>query len=279
MFIRLAHLSDVHFGRLASPQVVQALVKTINEQAFDLVVVSGDLTQRARTSQFKAAARMLAAFEAPVMVVPGNHDVPAWYRPLARIFWPMRRFEHFISPEFTPTFESPGLAVVGINTAHGWTIKGGRVRASHIAFMQAFFDRQPPNTFKVLVMHHHLVRLVALGKHDVARQARLALEGVGEQNVDLVLCGHLHRSHVESVSVSEGAHRVVVASAGTATSSRGRESGPDRRANFFNMIHVEPDRFVIEEHRFDKTGAQFRMYREAPFSRADVVPRDPSGVV
>lgn len=261
----VAHVSDIHFGRLSTDYVVPALLDDIKAHKPALVVMSGDLTQRARTRQFRAAADMISRVEAPVMVVPGNHDIPAWYRPWTRLFNPIGRYARHITPELQPTFENEILAVAGINTAHGLTIKGGRVREEHAAFLRTFFKQAPPESFKILVLHHHLVRMNRLGRHDVARSAENALRVIGEEEVDLVLCGHLHQSSVESLPVHDGAHHMVVASAGTATSSRGR--GKDRRENLYNLVRVEDDHFVIEERALAPGEKKFRFVREHPFSR------------
>ncbi|HLT47231.1 MAG TPA: metallophosphoesterase [Rubricoccaceae bacterium] len=273
MTARIAHLSDVHFGRIADLRIVDALVGEVNAAGMDLVVVSGDLTQRARTHQFTAAKAMLDAFSAPVLVVPGNHDVRAWWHnPFERVFYPMSRYRRFISDDVTPAFARPGLAAFGLNSAHGRTIKGGKVRAHDLDAMRAFFEAQPAGTFRVLVVHHHLRRLEALGAHDVAQNAHRALEAAGAVGVDLILCGHLHTSHVAHVEVvppseaNPDGHRIVIASAGTATSSRGR--GPDRQVNFYNWITVEAGRFVVEERRYDPAAGRFAKEREAAFVRA-----------
>lgn len=270
---RVAHLSDIHFGRISDPRIVDALVGEVNAAGVDLVVVSGDLTQRARTHQFKAAKAMLDAFDAPTLVVPGNHDVRAWWHnPIERIFFSASRFRRHIHEVETPSFAGPGLAVFGLNSAHGLTIKGGKIRDRHLDAMGTFFGDQPPGTFRILVLHHHLLLLKDLGEHDVAHGARRALEAAGACGVDLVLCGHLHTSyvgHAEVVPPSEAdpaGHRLVIASAGTATSSRGR--GADREVNFYNWVTVEPARFVIEERRFDPGTARFERVRETGFERA-----------
>jgi 3',5'-cyclic AMP phosphodiesterase CpdA len=272
---RIAHLSDVHFGRIADPAIVDVLVAEVNAAAVDLVVVSGDLTQRARTHQFKAAKAMLDAFEPPTLVVPGNHDVRAWWHnPIERVFYSASRFRRFIHEDETPTFARPGLAVVGLNSAHGLTIKGGKIRERHLDEMKRFFEAQPAAAFRVVVLHHHLRLLKALGDHDVARNAGLALEAAGSCGVDLILCGHLHTSHVEHVEVvppgeaDPDGHRVVIASAGTATSTRGR--GHDRKVNFYNWITVDAQRFVVHERRFDPAQGRFEEARVTPFMRADV---------
>lgn len=264
---RIAHLSDIHFGRIAHPEIVARIVAEVNASGAGLVAVSGDLTQRARRHEFRAARAMLDAFDAPVLVVPGNHDVRAWWHhPLERVARPDRRFRRFIEPQRTPTFtDSAGrVAAVGIDTAHGLTVKGGLVRPDQLRAVDGFFARAPAGALRVLVMHHHLARLEALGGHDVARGASQARESVHRAGVDLVLCGHLHRSHTVEVEV-EGGHRLVVASAGTATSSRGRAD--DAGANLYHWIDVEAGRFTVRERRFDTGVGAFVADRATAFER------------
>ena len=268
---RIAHLSDIHFGKIAHPGVVDAIVADVNAQPFDLVVASGDLTQRARRSEFRDARAMLDRFEPPVLVVPGNHDVRAWWHhPFDRVFRSARRFSEFINEDRTPTFEAPGLAVFGLDSAHGLTIKGGKIRPRHLEAMRAYFAGADAGAFRVLVLHHHLLRLEALGSHDIARGARRALAVAQEADVDLVLCGHLHRSHVARVETAPplaGApgHKLVVASAGTATSSRGRAE--NKATNFYNWIAVGTERFAVEERRFDPASGAFSTERTTAFDR------------
>jgi 3',5'-cyclic AMP phosphodiesterase CpdA len=260
----LAHLSDVHFGRIRDRAVVDALVEEINGAGVDAVVVSGDLTQRARKRQYRAASEFLARFDAQVLVVPGNHDVYAWWYPAGRLGVPLRRYRRYISRDLTPTVETEDASILGINSAHGWTVKGGRIGRRAQRMMREYFGaEQAEERLHVLVVHHHLTRLVALGKHDVARGARSALKLAASCGVDLVLCGHLHRSAVEAVEV-EG-KTIVVASAGTATSDRGRSD--HAMTNFYNQIHVHSDRFEIEERRFDDTVGAFQIERTTRHAR------------
>ena len=269
--LRLAHLSDVHFGKIAHPGIVDALVAEANGAGLDLVVVSGDLTQRARRAEFRAARAMLDAFEPPVLVVPGNHDVRAWWHnPLDRLWRSSRRFRKYVADDVTPAFEAPGMAAFGLNSAHGWTIKGGRIRPEHVREMERFFSTAPPASFRVLVVHHHLLVLEGLHSTEVSRGAHRALAAAQRARVDLVLCGHFHTSHVAPVELSptapaDGGHRVVIASAGTATSSRGR--GADRDVNFYNWVTVEPERFTVQERRFDAGAGRFEAVRETAFDR------------
>ena len=181
--VRLAHLSDVHFGKIAHPGIVDALVAEVNGAGLDLVVVSGDLTQRARSAEFEAARRMLDAFEPPTLVVPGNHDVRAWWHnPFDRLWRSSRRFRKHISADVTPSFEAPGLVAFGLNSAHGWTIKGGRIRPEHVEEMEAFFAGRPAHAFRVLTLHHHLLVLEGLDSKEVSRGAHRAIEAAPQRN-------------------------------------------------------------------------------------------------
>ena len=249
--------------------MVDALVTAINAAGVDVVCVSGDLTQRARYREFAAAKAMLERFTAPVIVVPGNHDVYAWWSPFSRMFKPLNRYRREITDNLTPTFEQDGLAVLGINSAYGRTRKGGYVSSGMRAAMRAFFGGKPVSTFKVLVVHHHLLRLKALGSHDIARRAARTLVLARRLGVDLILCGHLHVSHVEHVETvgprGEPERRVVIASAGTATSTRGRRQ--HRGVNFFNLVHVMPEAFEIAEQRFDPATGAFADVQRRTFAR------------
>jgi 3',5'-cyclic AMP phosphodiesterase CpdA len=264
--MRIAHLSDVHFGRLTDERIVPALVDDVNDAGVDLVAFSGDLTQRALPEQFKAAAEMIASLDAPTLVVPGNHDVYAWWHnPFKRVMSPVARFRSYISEDLMPTYEADGVAVLGLNSAHGKTVKGGRIRTRALNAMEDFFSEQAPSTFKVLVVHHHLTKLKALGQHDVARKARQALDAAGRVGVDLILCGHLHISHIEPVEIVPGAHRIVIASAGTATSNRGRKA--HQNANFYNLIHISPEHFTVEERRYQADTFRFEEESTTEFKR------------
>ena len=261
----IAHLSDLHFGKIAHDEIVPRLVEEVNRTEIDLVAISGDLTQRARDTEFEAAAAMLRAFNAPTMVVPGNHDVYPWWRPFARILRPCERFKRYISDDLTPVYEENGVAVLGLNSAFGRTVKSGKIAEEDLERMERFFRDHPPEIFKVLVLHHHLTKIQGLGPHDVAKRARRALKIASEAGVDLILCGHLHISHIEPIEVIPDEHRLVVVSAGTATSTRGRLR--DRRTNFYNRIHVRDRAFFIEERRYDPKQHAFILDSTTRFER------------
>ncbi len=262
----IAHLSDLHFGRIAHDAIVEVLMDEVNAANVDLVAISGDLTQRARPEEFQPAAAMIDRFEAPVLVVPGNHDVYPWWRPIARLRRPLQRYRAYITSDLTPRFEQNGVAVLGINTAHPHTVKGGRIDATDLDAMRRYFAAADRDAFNVLVIHHHLTKIRALGRHDIARRAQEALDTATEAGVDLILCGHLHISHIEPVEIIPGQQRLVVASAGTATSSRGRKS--NRSTNFYNLIEVEADTFQVEERRYRPEEKRFVAESTTTFDRS-----------
>ena len=245
----LAHVSDVHFGRLVDSSIVDALVRDVNAQSCTLVMVTGDLTQRARRREFRAARAMLKAFEAPVLVLPGNHDVHAWWhRPDLRLLNPLQRYRRMITRELMPHFERPRLAALGINTAHGRTVMGGKCVPGLAEAVEEYFRRQSDDAFKVLAVHHPLVPSEALGPLDVAKSGEAVLEAAARAGVDLVCCGHWHLAHVDA-SPSGMASGIIVGLAGTAASDRWRE--PQMNLNTWNAIRIAESTITVEVRRYD----------------------------
>ena len=263
---KVAHISDVHFGRIAHPEIVDGLVKEINAENVDLVVVSGDLTQRAFPHQYRGASKMLASFNAPWIAVPGNHDVFPWWRAFSRLTDPLRRFRKMIVDDLSPTFQKPGIAVLGINSAFGRTIQGGRIDESQRDAMRKFYTGLPNSTFRILTVHHHLALLEGLGDHDIAHDAEETLHCAADLNVDLILCGHLHVSHVAHVQTIPGGNPIVIASAGTATSDRGRE--PQKKVNFYNQIAISAEEFRVVERQYNTRSLGFDEARTTVFERS-----------
>jgi 3',5'-cyclic AMP phosphodiesterase CpdA len=267
--MRIAHFSDLHFGRIADPGIVDALVEEVNRGDVALAVLSGDLTQRARPREFEAAQDLLSSLEPPTLVVPGNHDVYPWWRPIRRLRDPLARYRAYITEDLAPTFAAEDVAVLGLTTAYGLTIKSGRVGASDRQAIRNYFGGMGERHFKVLVLHHHLTKMRSLGPHDIVGQARHTLQTAVEEGVDLILCGHLHVSLIEPVEIIPADHRVVVASAGTATSNRWRTN--HEATNFYNRITVSPEAFTIEERRYVPDSGQFARDGVTRFDRRSSV--------
>ena len=154
----VAQISDLHFGR-HSIAVMEDLLQSLAEHRPDLVVVSGDFTQRARRSEFAEARQFLDLIVPPKLVVPGNHDLPL-YNLAGRLLRPLENYDRYIAPVDQPAgFYSDGkLAVLGLNTARRFTRKNGRVSIDQIARIRELFGSAPADAFKAVVTPYELGR-------------------------------------------------------------------------------------------------------------------------
>ncbi|TMJ19703.1 MAG: metallophosphoesterase [Alphaproteobacteria bacterium] len=242
---RLAHLSDVHFGA-HDPAVVAGAEAWLARERPDLVVISGDFTQRARVHQYREAGAFLDRIEAmglKTLGVPGNHDVPL-YDVVQRFTRPLHRYRRYIEDDLCPWFESDRLAVLGINTARSLTFKDGRISHEQMAIIRVRFQDVPADRTKILVTHHPLFEM-PIGEpgelsEAVGRQ-REALDAVADAGVHILLAGHFHRSFTESARrMVKNAGPSLVIQAGTATSTRLRNG----ETQSFNLIDTHKDREV-----------------------------------
>ena len=251
---RLIHLSDLHFGA-HDPKLVDAVEQRIDDAKPDLVVISGDFTQRARTEQFEQACQFLERLKSAgheVLGVPGNHDVPL-YDVLRRFLSPLTRYRRFIDESLCPFHELPGAAVLGINTARSLTFKDGRINQDQVTYIRDTFSRTRADTARILVTHHPLFALPVgdgpeLGKA-IGRQ-ELALDAVAEAGVDLLLAGHNHRAsthHAKDLVTDAGPALVI--QAGTATSTRLRDEEQS-----FNLLEVGNAEVTVAVQAWDGNG-------------------------
>ena len=236
---RLIHLSDLHFGA-HEPHLVEAVEARVEEEKPDLVVISGDFTQRARTEQFQQACEFLERLRDAghdVLAVPGNHDVPL-YDVLRRFVSPLTRYRRYIDDTLCPLHELPGVTVLGINTARSLTFSDGRISEEQIKFIRDTFDRTDPKALRVLVTHHPLFALPVGETGEVKRAAgrsELALDAAAESGVDMLLAGHHHTASTHSArDLVTRAGPALVVQAGTATSHRLRDEQQS-----FNRIDVD----------------------------------------
>jgi 3',5'-cyclic AMP phosphodiesterase CpdA len=225
----IAHLSDIHFGA-NDQKIVDASEAWLLAHRPDLVIISGDFTQRARVEQFKAASAWLNRLRADgfkLLVVPGNHDVPL-YDVARRFARPLERYKRYISNDLCPWYEDDQLAVLGINTARSLTIKDGRINREQMDIIRERFAAVADHKTRILVTHHPLFQMPigegnelteAVGRH------RDAVKAVCEAGVHIALAGHFHRTYAESAKkMVENAGRALVIQAGTATSVRLRNN-------------------------------------------------------
>lgn len=270
----LVHLSDLHFGR-TRPAAVEAVLTAVRTLRPDLVAVSGDLTQRARRSQFREARRFLDALSARLVVVPGNHDVPL-YDVLSRFTRPLANYRQLITDDLEPYYEDEELAVVGVNTARSLTFKGGRINARQIARTRDRLCRLDDSVTKIIVTHHPFDLPTGHDERDLVGRAPLAMEMLARCGADVLLAGHLHISHLGHTATRYkiGGHSALVVQAGTATSTRERGE-----PNSFNVLRIAHPDIAVDRHVWSADGgflaAAREEFRHTPDGWVRTSPREP----
>ena len=272
MTTRLLHLSDLHFGRPYLPRVgdtIPGLAAELDPQA---IVVSGDFTQRCREAEFRAAANFLKRLpDVPVLTIPGNHDVPLFYRVLDRVRSPYAFYRKYINEELDVVLNLPGVKLVGLNSTEPLrAIKNGRISRWQLEFAADAFADASESDWRIIVAHHHFAPAPDYEGSDFMPKAKRAMDEFNRQQVDMILGGHLHRAYVgNSLDVYAGSPElergIIVVQSGTTTSRRGRAR--EREKNSFNVIDLETtevrishwlyfdhiQRFCeVSQHRFPK---------------------------
>ena len=237
----IAHLSDLHFGR-TDAVMIRRVKAHLAELEPDLVIVSGDLTQRARISEFADARAFLDHIPEPQIVVPGNHDIEL-YNLYGRFVERLQRYRTYISADVEPSYSDPELMVVSLNTARSLTFKGGRISTGQIERVQRELRTAHAGAVKIVVAHHPL-DLPATMEHALVGRARIAIRALTDSGVDLILSGHLHVPQLSTPAerLRIGGHTAILVQAGTAISTRSRGEG-----NSFNVIEASSSRIVIHK--------------------------------
>lgn len=251
--MRLLHLSDVHFGHPAVPEQYESIESLIQNSKFDVVALSGDLSQRAASGEFQRARVMLkrAQETSETIVVPGNHDVAWWRAPFGfgdedRMY---ANYRAYISEDLEPVLRVPGATLVGINTAQGvtrasltWRVRDisiiGLVRKSQIQRTRAEFERSPKGDARIIVMHHNPVKGELSGRHGL-KDTKRVLGAFADMGVDLVLCGHDHQEAVHYVEHTKKG--TIISTAGT-ISNRVRGGRPSS----LNAITVTGKEIIVD---------------------------------
>ena len=263
------HISDLHAGPPFSSEKAELVVREAEEIQPTLMVLSGDMVQRAEfRKQWRQIRGFIDRLPEPRLIVPGNHDVPQ-YNQIGRYLWPFRSYKKYISSELQPVFTCDGMVVVGMNTARSFAIEGGKLDRRKIAWLESTLGQHDAYTCKVVVMHHHVVHPPGPPeqKKDVIVGAQAMLAALDRAGVELVLCGHLHTSYIGNTIeynplLSQG---TIIAQSGTTTSRRGRSW--HRGKNSFNVIEVEDQVIRISQRMFIEDAGRFVPVSEHVFPR------------
>lgn len=257
------HLSDLHFGRI-DPTILAPLAAFVGEVKPNLVAISGDLTQRARTAEFVAAREFLAALPFPQVVVPGNHDVPL-HNLFARFARKLDRYQRYITTDLQPVFSDEEMVVVGVNTARALTWKDGRINRRQLAQLRATMNKARSARTKIVVTHHPFDLPTGASGRVVGR-SRLAIKALAECGVDLLLAGHFHIADTSQTAkrYQLPGYSAIVVSSGTSTSTRGRG-----QPNSLNVIRIDAPNLTIERRTWQPASSGFDILSVERFRRAE----------
>ncbi|MDQ6690525.1 MAG: metallophosphoesterase [Gemmatimonadota bacterium] len=272
------HVSDLHFGWPAVPEQIEAIEQIIQTEKFDVVAISGDLSQRARSGEFQRAAAFIrdARKVSKVITVPGNHDVAWWKAPLgfgdkSKVY---ENYRKFIDKNVEPVLHVAGATFVGINTAHGVTLRTltwkvrdisiiGDIHKKQLDKAGELFAKAARGDARVIVMHHNPVRGELSRRHGLKNTHRI-LGAFAEMGVDLVCCGH---DHQESVHYIEHTRKGTVISTAGTVSNRSRGGRPSS----VNVITIGRETIDVTTHVWSKDHGTFVKGPDKCFKRSEYV--------
>lgn len=251
--LTLLQISDLHFGPPYVKEVGEAVLRIAPELNADAVIVSGDLTQRAKREQFEAAKAFLAQLpDVPRLVIPGNHDVPL-YRFAERMMHPHRLYREIISSDLNPVLRVKGAVIAGVDsTAPHTAISNGRILQSQLDACEEVFRSAPQDAIRIVVAHHHFTPAPDYLRDSMMQKAKRAMQCFENLKVEMILGGHLHRAYVgNSLDFYPGKHRdrgIIIAQCGTTTSRRGR--GREREKNSLNFIEIRKSTITVKHYMY-----------------------------
>jgi 3',5'-cyclic AMP phosphodiesterase CpdA len=252
----ILHISDIHAGHVFRPELADLVINEADQINPDVIVISGDLVQHEYADQYRRARRFLDRFHHPLIVVPGNHDVP-FRNIFARFFNPLGMFRQYIEPDPHPFFQKGELAVLGLNSTRSFTIKGGQLGPEELDVARQRLKPLPPNVCRVVVAHHHFAPPPGFGSQSVIADAKGAIQVMEECGVELILSGHMHVAYIGNTLDFFPTSRkgIIIVQSGTTTSARGKAR--ERGKNSYNIIRVHEHHISITHHLYDSAARQF----------------------
>lgn len=251
--LTIAHLSDLHFGRLQAG-VVHRLAGDLKRVAPDLTVISGDLTQHGRRREFRAARHFLNGLPGEWLSVPGNHDLPR-VNLLERFTEPFERYRRLIGPDLCPVWRHEEAVVVGVNTARSfgphWNWAHGRISRGQVRHVAEVMASATPRQTRIVVAHHPFVAPEIRPDLRLVGGRKAATEQFARCGVDVILSGHFHVGYAAPLTheAAPGGHVLLAIQASTATSSRVRGDG-----NAYNVLTFDGPRIDLQVRRWRDGG-------------------------
>jgi len=259
----IVHLSDLHFGRV-DETTTQPLVRQVKALRPHLIVISGDLTQRARSGQFQEARRFLESLPQPQIVVPGNHDVPA-YNLYNRFAKPLKKYRRYLTDDLLPSYVDDEIAVFGLNSTRSFTTKHGKLRTRDVVAVCEKLMQLTGQVTKIVVCHHSFDLPANHTQRDLIRSAGGAMRAFAECRVDVILSGHLHLGYTTHTAERYRipGHSALIVQAGTAISNRRRGE-----ANSFNVLQIRDANLIVERLTWDAKSSSYTVLKAEGFTRA-----------
>ncbi|MDR3503649.1 MAG: metallophosphoesterase [Legionella sp.] len=246
--MRIVHISDLHFG-MHNPHIIEPFLEDLALLKPEIVIISGDLTQRARTEQFQQLSEFLQRLTVPQLIVPGNHDIPL-DNPLMRFYHPFKRFKTYVSSNLEVSYENDEVNILGVNSATPYKVKDGVLSAKTLTRINNHFSTNPTQ-LNILFFHHNLKYFS--GMHHPLSNATEFLEYLKESPIHMVCTGHLHYSNLKLIAKKQGAPCALL-HAGSLCCQRTRDEN-----NSFYFIDTEQLRCFINR----------RIYVNSAFSSAE----------
>jgi 3',5'-cyclic AMP phosphodiesterase CpdA len=264
---RVLHLSDLHFGRNDKPESIEALAALIEQVQPELVIASGDLTHRGLRGQHEKAAAFLRGLGLPLVVIPGNHDIPYTFPKRFTRTW--SEFER-IWETTEPFYRSDSVVVAGLNSVRPWRHQSGRLRDDQVRRAHELLaDGAPDGAYRIVTLHHHLLGAPWRSRKKPVAKRNRVLAGLVEAGADLILAGHIHQSTVAErrefeLASPQGEHAVVVSIAPGFGQPR-----PNRRgeARGLHVYDIGADRLRILTYIWREDGWALTAARRFPRGR------------
>jgi 3',5'-cyclic AMP phosphodiesterase CpdA len=259
---RIALLADLHFGSVPTG-LADRLGEALANAVPDVIVVAGDLTMRSRTHEFEAGKAWLSTLPAPLLLLPGNHDLPVW-NVFERFTNPFARYAKATGAPLMPVFEDADCFILGLNTTASWhphlKWQEGIARRADVVAAGKLLDAAPPGKLRIVATHHPLFAITHLPRALPVRRFAQALDMLAEKHVELLMHGHLHQQY--ALRCLHQRHEFLTLGAPTALSSRMRGE-----PNGWWLIEAGPQGFTLTLNTSQADGITFVASEPVTFAR------------